>query len=114
MFNYTGWYAGSFSSNKVLNGLSRLDSDSFRTLSCGPDPADPNRVLIRKIIQINETTYAYEETRISRDQTVHTTLTKIAGFDMNEKLHVSEIALRNSHRAMPNVIGFSLYFRKGA
>jgi len=34
----------------------------------GPDPADSNRMLIRKIIQLDEGSYAYEETRVTRQE----------------------------------------------
>ena len=33
----------------------------------GLDPADPGRLLIRKIVHFSEGQYAYEETRISKD-----------------------------------------------
>ena len=116
MFNYAG-LSTNFETKKVLGGIHRSDADTHRTLFAGPDPADNNRVLIRKIIQINHHTYAYEETRINRDTpnkhpTVHTTITKIAGFDLNEKLTNREINLRGLHRSMPNILGYSLYYRK--
>ena len=31
----------------------------------GPDPADPERVLIRKVLELRDGRYAYEETTIS-------------------------------------------------
>ena len=58
----------------------------------GPDPADPNRVLIRKVIQIGENSYAYEETRLTRSDNktkapeVHTVASKLHGFDLKENL----------------------------
>jgi hypothetical protein len=51
---------------RVFGGINMMDNDSFTTLFCGPDPADDNRILIRKIVKINNGTYAYEETRITR------------------------------------------------
>lgn len=49
MFNYanvaTYWRPG-----RVLGGLHRSDSDSFTTLYAGPDPAEPSRILVRKIL----------------------------------------------------------------
>ena len=58
MFNYA-CATTNFRVDRVLGGLSRPDADSHRTLFCGkllsnkclgPDPADSNRVLIRKIV----------------------------------------------------------------
>ena len=62
----------------------------------GFDPADPNRVLIRKIVNISDGQYAYEETRISKDPErpnpkVHTTLSKLNGFDLQEHLSNREL-----------------------
>jgi len=83
----------------------------------GPDPADPSRVLVRKIVQINENSYGYEETRITRQPegklpSVHTHLTKLSLFDLHEKVSKAEMKLRRMHRPMPHVLGFSLYYRK--
>lgn len=86
----------------------------------GPDPADPNRILIRKIVQLREGSYAYEETTISKssdkessDPKVHTTLSKVGnGFDLQEHVTNEEAAFRLKFRPMPNVIGFSLYSRE--
>ena len=48
----------------------------------GPDPADPQRVLVRKILELQDGKYAYEETTITPNQasgvpTVHSTAYKI-------------------------------------
>ena len=32
----------------------------------GVDPADPNRILVRKLVMLNEGSYAYEESRITK------------------------------------------------
>ena len=87
MFNQA--YAGpqKFSSKKVFGHK----ADQSITLFCGPDPADTDRVLIRKIVQVNTNTYAYEETRINRATgtalpSIHKTITKIHGFDLKEEL----------------------------
>ena len=75
-------------------------------------------MLVRRIIQLSDSTYAYEETRVTRNTSgnkqpsVHTTISKIAGFDLKEHLTPEEASIRGQHRAMPNVLGFSLYFRK--
>lgn len=61
-------------------------------MSTGLDPADPERLLIRKIVNHSDGQYAYEETRISKDPEhpqprVHTVLSKLNDFDLQE--HVS-------------------------
>ena len=89
-------------------------------LCLGPDPADPNRLLIRKIVQLREGNYAYEETTISKSNDkedpaprVHTTLSKVGNsFDLQEHVTNEENAMRTMYRPMPNVIGFSLYSRE--
>ena len=115
MFNSSGT-AGKFYNNKVLGGFFNGDVNSHRTLYAGPDPAEPNRVLIRKLLQISDRTYAYEETRITRVEgkspTVHSTIYRIRGFDLDEKLDPQEITIRGAFRPMPNVLGFSLYYRQ--
>ena len=116
MFNYAGTTTN-FRPSRALGGLSRSETDSFRTLFCGPDPADNNRLLIRKIVQLNDKTYAYEETRINRNNhdghpSVHTTMYKIAGFDLKEHITPKEWTIRALHRPMPNILGYSLYYRK--
>ena len=66
MFNYASTMQG-FSVNKVLGGVKRNDNASFRTLYCGPDPAAPERVLVRKLVELNEGSWAYEETRVTKN-----------------------------------------------
>ena len=85
-------------------------------LLTGLDPADPERVLIRKIVNISDGQYAYEETRISKDPErpnprVHTTISKLNGFDLKEHLSNRELSTRGKFRPLPNVVGFSLYYR---
>jgi hypothetical protein len=47
-------------------------------------------VLIRKIVQLNEHTYAYEETRITKNEgkqpKVHTQMSKLAGVNLRENI----------------------------
>ena len=91
MFNYAAQAVTSFSPGKVLGGADVADSTSYRTLFCGPDPADPERVLVRKILELSNGRYAYEETTITPNQdagvpSVHTTAWKIHGWDMKEEL----------------------------
>lgn len=114
MFNSATTTSKTFDPKRIFGGMSMLDSQSYTTLFCGPDPADENRILIRKIVKINIGTYAYEETRITRGgprPVVHTNLTKIHGFDLDEKLSVQEIAIRAMHRPRPQILGFSLYYK---
>ena len=82
MFNFAAQAVTSFSPGKVLGGADVADSTSYRTLFCGPDPADPERVLVRKILELSNGRYAYEETTITPNPnagvpTVHTTAYKI-------------------------------------
>ena len=100
----------------MLGGFFSGDLNSHRTIYAGPDPAEPSRVLIRKVLQISKETYAYEETRITRvegaNPTVHSVVYRIKGFDFDEKLSPRELTLRGAFRPVPNVLGFSLYFRQ--
>ena len=82
----------------------------------GPDPADPNRVLGRKALQLSEGQYAYEETTVTPHNngllpTVHTTAYKAHLWDLKEDVTQKEFNLRRAFRPMPNCVGFSLYFR---
>jgi len=82
----------------------------------GPDPADPQRVLVRKILELRDGKYAYEETTISPSDSgvpsVHTTAYKIHLWDMKEKVTQKELNTRLLYRPQPNCVGFSLYYRK--
>ena len=74
-------------------------------------------MLIRKIVQVNENKYGYEETRISSNgdgqaPSVHSQVTMLSLFDLHEKVGVYEDRIRRIHRPIPHVVGFSLYFRK--
>ena len=116
MFNFAS-VTNNFRSERIFGGLNHGDADSYRTLYAGPDPANSNRMLVRRIIQLSDSTYAYEETRVTRNKeskqpSVHTTISKIAGFDLKENVSAEEASIRGQHRAMPNVLGFSLYYRK--
>ena len=83
----------------------------------GPDPADPQRVLVRKILELSDGKYAYEETTISPNAasgvpTVHSTAYKIHQWDLHEQATQKELNIRQAYRPMPNCIGFSLYSRQ--
>ena len=100
----------------MVGGLSIFDKDTHHTLYAGIDPAEPKRFLIRKLVQVNKTTYCVEETRITpaetvRKPTIHTQLFRIKDFDLHEKLTPEELQIRGSFRPIPNVLGFSLFFR---
>ena len=85
----------------------------------GPDPADPSRVLVRKILKLREGSYAYEETTISKAMEgdtakprVHTQISKIGNeFDLQKHETNRELNMRGAFRPLPNLIGFSLYSR---
>jgi len=67
-------------------------------------------------VQVNDSTYCYEESRISHsdanhDPTVHTQLMRIKGFNLKEKVDDLELNIRGKYRPIPNVLGFSLYYR---
>tara|TARA_B110000305_G_C18989922_1_gene425636 strand:+ start:37 stop:534 length:498 start_codon:yes stop_codon:yes gene_type:complete len=116
MFNTAG-SAYRFNNNKILGGYMMGDYDSHKTLFAGPDPADTNRVLVRKLVQISDNKWAFEEARITPSETeggnptVHTTLHRLGWFNINEPLTEKELAMRLQYRAVPNVIGFSMFLR---
>ena len=116
MFNQAGT-AMRFNNWKVLGGVSPGDYNTHRTLFAGPDPADPSRVLIRKLVQTSENVWCFEESRISAPAnegaipSVHTTLHRLGDLDINEQLDDEELNIRLSYRQVPNVIGFSLFTR---
>jgi hypothetical protein len=83
----------------------------------GPDPADPERVLVRKILELQDGRYAYEETTITPNlaagvPSVHTTAYKIHLWDLKEDASQKELNTRLLFRPQPNCVGFSLYSRK--
>ena len=91
---------------------------TFCPLRKGPDPADPERVLVRKILELRDGKYAYEETTISPADsgipTVHTTAYKIHMWDMKEEVTQKELNTRLLFRPQPNCVGMSLYYRNTA
>ena len=64
MFNTAG-SAYRFNNNKILGGCMMGDYDTHKTLFAGPDPADNSRVLVRKLVQISDNRWAFEEARIT-------------------------------------------------
>ena len=64
MFNFSA-YPTRYRNTNVLGGYMSDDYGTHKTLYAGVDPADPSRALIRKLVQVNEHTYCYEETTIT-------------------------------------------------
>ena len=113
MFNYTNAYSR-FRNFKTLGGASLGDYETHQTLYAGIDPADPTRALVRKLVQVNNNTYCYEEIRITpgeKSPQVHTQLLRIRDFDLHEKLTPEELQIRGAYRPIPNVMGFSLFYK---
>ena len=119
MFNYGG-SSKRFNNRKVLGGVMAGDYQTHRTLFAGPDPADANRVLIRKLVQTSENVWAFEESRITAAAnegelpSVHTTLHRLGGVNLAEHVSEEELAIRLQYRSIPNVVGFSLFTRPWA
>lgn len=119
MFNRTG-SSYRYNNRKVLGGSFFGDYSSFKTIYAGPDPADTERILIRKVIQTGDKTWAFEETRVSPSEveggkpTVHSQVTRLGILDLNENISDEELAIRLMHRSMPNIISFSLFSRAHA
>ena len=116
MFN-SGGSNMRYNNKKLLGGVTVGDYATHRTLFAGPDPADNNRVLIRKLVQTSDNVWAFEEARVTPAEaegaqpTVHTTLHRLGWFNINEYLSEEELSIRLGYRAVPNVIGFSLFSR---
>merc|ERR1712159_753508 len=93
------------------------DYDTHRTLYAGPDPADHNRVLARKLVQTSGNTWCFEESRVTPSEidgaqpTVHTTLHRLGNVDIKENIDTEENNFRLHFRPMPNVVGSSLFSR---
>ena len=72
--------------------------------------------MVRKIVKLRDNSYAYEETRVTRKPDtlpdVHTTMTKLPEFNLEEDVSNKELAMRYKFHALPNMLGFSLYYRK--
>ena len=71
---------------------------------------------MRKILELRDGKYAYEETTISPTETgvptVHTTAYKIHMWDLKEDITQKEINTRIHFRPQPNCVGMSVYYRK--
>ena len=99
MFNSAG-SAYRYSNWKILAGVTPGDYTTHKTLFAGPDPADSNRVLVRKLVQTSNNVWGYEETRIAPSEkeggspSVHTTLHRLGQFDIDENLSDEEMKIR--------------------
>ena len=119
MFNSAGT-ALRYSNGKILYGPFWGDYASHKTLYAGPDPADQDRVLIRKALQINGKTWAFEETRVSPAEveggkpTVHSKAVRLSHLDLNENISDRELYLRSTFRPISNIIGISLFHKSGS
>ena len=108
-YRYNNW--------KIIGGVGLSDYNTHKTMFAGPDPADPERVLVRKLVQTSDKVWCFEESRISPPKEdgalpiVHTTLHRLGWIDINEKLDISEASIRLQYWPVPNVIGFSLFSR---
>ena len=115
MFNFAS-SAMRYNNYKLLGGNFFGDYYSHKTMYAGPDPADSNRVLIRKVIQTSDKTWAFEETRVTPSEsggkpTVHTTVSRLGILDLNENITDDELTKRLVFKPTPNVISFSLFCR---
>ena len=117
MFNRELEAPTGYGNNRAIGGLYPQDYETFRTLYAGQDPADPARALVRKLVKVGST-YCYEETRITpqqdkKDPSVHIQLFRVKDFDLKESLTPQELQLRGLFRPVPNVMGYSIYYRDG-
>ena len=115
MFNYAGTSLR-YNNKKVLGGSVVGDYQTYKTMFAGPDPADPSRVLIRKLVQTSDNVWCFEEARVTPSAnggqpSVHTTVHRLGWFNVNEALSEQELALRMQYRYIPSVVGFSLFTR---
>jgi hypothetical protein len=63
---YNAAYIGPKYSNwRVLGGMHKNGATDTRMLFAGPDPADPSRILIKKLVLVSNNLVCLEETRIT-------------------------------------------------
>ena len=58
MFNYSKTLSGKGSDAYQVFGQGKNDT-YHKTVFCGPDPADPTRILLKKVVQISDSSYAF-------------------------------------------------------
>ena len=77
----------------------------------GPDPADPNKILVKKVFRTNENSYFYEDVRLDvKSKTAHSQA-HILTHDLKEELDEKELDIRRSYRKNYNIVGFSLFWK---
>ena len=113
MFNWAG-SSYRYNNFKTLGGVMAGDYQTHKTMFAGPDPADPSKVLVRKLVQTSDHVWCFEESRISasangKQPSVHTTIHRLGNLDMNEDLSKREREIRRMHRPRRNIIGFTVY-----
>jgi len=97
-------------------------SSNFVLFVVGPDPADPSRLLVRKLVQVNDSTWGYEEVTISKNSdpahaedvskaVVHSRLSRMGNVDLFEVCSEQEKAIRQKHRPHTNLLAYSMYSR---
>mmetsp|Transcript_7081 Transcript_7081/g.11930 ORF Transcript_7081/g.11930 Transcript_7081/m.11930 type:complete len:166 (-) Transcript_7081:158-655(-) len=102
---------------KVIGGILPGDYASFITLYAGADPANPDRVLVKKLVKISDNTWCLEHSTIEAGEkegsqpTVHTQMFRLGAFDIEENITAKELHLRLLYRPMPNLLSFQLFSR---
>ena len=100
-----------FDASKVVGGTSVADNQSYRILYAGTDPANSDRILVRKLFQVQPQLYAYEEVRMDPLKgTVHSQVHRIRG-DLKEETDNTEEWFRRMYRPTPNLVSYSLFWR---
>ena len=99
MFNQAG-SAYRYNNHKILGGIHMGDYSTHKTMFAGPDPADPESVLVRKLVQTSDNIWCIEEARFTPSEKegaspiVHTTMSRLGWFNINEKVSDYEYAMR--------------------
>ena len=110
MFHFTS--GRSFRAEKVLGGAGFGDSDSGRILYAGPDPAGSDKVLIKKVFKSGRNQWFFEETFINGNHSVHSQSHSLGLLDLRQQLSDKERIILKTFRPTPNILSFSLYWRK--
>lgn len=82
-----------------------------------PDPADPSRLLIKRVNQVADGKWAYEEIRMGREDsksvpTLHATMHRLHYWDLYSKFDPREESVKRIFRASPTVVSFSLFYNQ--
>ena len=81
----------------------------------GPDPADPSRILVRRVNQLRKGEWAYEEVTVSSEDgkevpNVHSTMHKLSHWDLYKKFSAREEAFDRNFKASPQVTSVSMFY----